>query len=92
MAGLHHLAQPERPEPWAYRAPRLRGADLARERTIPWRPDELARIEGHECVYGWCAVARAIVYRLPGGGAMTAAEIFAHGWRLEAPRRERVED
>lgn len=92
MAGLHHLAQPEPAQPWSYKAPKLRGADLDRARTLPWHPDELARVEGFQCVYQWCRFARATVYRLPGGGAMTAAEIFAHGWRLEAPRRERPED
>jgi len=57
-------------------------------RTTRWHASELAEVEGLAVCYTRDPDC-GLVYRLPGGGAVTRAEIDREGWRFVPPARVR---
>jgi hypothetical protein len=88
--GRHHLAQPEPGTPWSYRPPVLNAPEHLRQPTLPWHPEQYARVNGYAVVYTHDRDGLMVV-RLPGGEALTVAQILARGWVFEAPRWLRTE-
>lgn len=52
--------------------------------TMPWHPDEYARVDGEPFIYS--REGDAMLIRFPGGGAATPNELAAMGCQFEYPK------
>jgi hypothetical protein len=60
-----------------------------RELTRPWRPEEMAIINGVACVYTQATPKSDLLFRLPGGNVGTAEGLRAVGFDVSNPKRVR---
>lgn len=89
--GRHHLDAGEPYRPDEYRAPLLAPAALLAQPTLPWHPEQYAKVQGISVVYDADPATGETLYRLPGGECLTCDEIRARGWSFEPPRLVRTE-
>ena len=60
-----------------------------RELTRPWRPEEMATVNGVACVYTQTTQTSDLQFRLPGGNVGTAESLRSAGFDVSNPKRER---